>query len=241
MSLKIIPGDQLEFVRPLTRVVSSTLRLYNPGTSDVAFKVKTTAPRQYCVRPNAGLIKPQATMEVQVMFQPLPEEPPIGFKCKDKFLVQSVQVSDHSEDIALPDLWANVEATNKQSIEQKKLRCAFVDEVVQAPPQVEEEKKVGSPAPDAAPVTVEPEVVNNQTQEEMSDARETIKMMQQKLESYEQEMNLLRRRKEESAQEVFAPVQPAVVVVPAKSSYFYSLLTLAVLVNILALYYIMSR
>ncbi|KAI9028315.1 PapD-like protein, partial [Phycomyces nitens] len=135
MSLKVVPGDQLEFVRPLTRVVTSTLRLQNSGTSNVAFKVKTTAPRQYCVRPNSGLIKPQSTMEVQVMFQPLSEEPPAGFKCKDKFLVQSVQVADNLEEIS-PDLWANIEATNKQSIEQKKLKCAFVDEEAPVPQQV---------------------------------------------------------------------------------------------------------
>lgn len=29
------------------------------------FKVKTTAPKQYCVRPNAGRIEPKSQVEVQ--------------------------------------------------------------------------------------------------------------------------------------------------------------------------------
>ena len=37
-------------------MVTSTLTLQNPTDDAVIFKVKTTAPRQYCVRPNSGLL-----------------------------------------------------------------------------------------------------------------------------------------------------------------------------------------
>jgi hypothetical protein len=44
------------FTGPYTEVVTSTLTLRNPTNDPVIFKVKTTAPKQYCVRPNSGLL-----------------------------------------------------------------------------------------------------------------------------------------------------------------------------------------
>jgi vesicle-associated membrane protein-associated protein B len=42
---------------PFTEYVNANLTLTNPSPRDVYFKVKTTAPKFYCVRPNSGLIK----------------------------------------------------------------------------------------------------------------------------------------------------------------------------------------
>ena len=44
---------------PFSDVVTSHLHLRNPTNDIVIFKVKTTAPRQYCVRPNSGVLNPQ--------------------------------------------------------------------------------------------------------------------------------------------------------------------------------------
>ena len=45
-------------------VCKTTLRLSNPSDKRVLFKVKTTAPKSYCVRPNSGIIAQGATQEV---------------------------------------------------------------------------------------------------------------------------------------------------------------------------------
>ena len=45
---------------PYTTVVTSELKLTNPAQKRVLFKVKTTAPKCYCVRPNSGIIEPGA-------------------------------------------------------------------------------------------------------------------------------------------------------------------------------------
>lgn len=45
------------FSGPFTDVVTTTLKLSNPSERKVCFKVKTTAPRRYCVRPNSGIIE----------------------------------------------------------------------------------------------------------------------------------------------------------------------------------------
>ena len=45
---------------PFSGVVTTTLTLRNPSNEKVGFKVKTTAPKQYCVRPNSGIVAPHA-------------------------------------------------------------------------------------------------------------------------------------------------------------------------------------
>ena len=44
--------------------MTTTLKLGNPTEKMVAFKVKTTAPRHYCVKPNSGLVKPNDSVNV---------------------------------------------------------------------------------------------------------------------------------------------------------------------------------
>ncbi|GAN09527.1 conserved hypothetical protein [Mucor ambiguus] len=126
MSVIIEPSDQLEFHRPFTRVVKESIYVKNPGTEPVIFKVKTTAPKQYCVRPNAGRIEPNSEIEVQIILQPFKDELPEDFKCKDKFLVQTAPVTAVFEQNDITSMWSHVETNERASMHQHKLRCAFV-------------------------------------------------------------------------------------------------------------------
>lgn len=54
----------LNLTGPFTDVVTTNLKLRNPSDRKVCFKVKTTAPRRYCVRPNSGIIDPGLTVTV---------------------------------------------------------------------------------------------------------------------------------------------------------------------------------
>ncbi|KAG2190778.1 hypothetical protein INT46_001818 [Mucor plumbeus] len=126
MSVIIEPSEQLEFHRPFTRVVKESIHVKNPGTEPVIFKVKTTAPKQYCVRPNAGRIEPNSEIEVQIILQPFKDELPEDFKCKDKFLVQTAPVSAAFEQSDITSMWSHVETNERASMHQHKLRCAFV-------------------------------------------------------------------------------------------------------------------
>ncbi|KAI9354302.1 PapD-like protein [Zopfochytrium polystomum] len=83
------PSTTLTFQRPFTAVVPRTLTLTNTTASDtVLFKAKTTAPRQYCVRPNLGRIPAGATVAVQVLLEPNPPEK----RGTDKLMFESVVV-----------------------------------------------------------------------------------------------------------------------------------------------------
>lgn len=52
-----------------------TLTLQNTTGDRVAFKVKTTSPKKYCVRPSNGLVEPNASKDVQVILQAQREMP----------------------------------------------------------------------------------------------------------------------------------------------------------------------
>ena len=65
----------------------------------MAFKVKTTSPKKYCVKPNTGIIEPGADIKVMVMMQAHREIPADFNACKDKFLVQVTKSGD-SKDVA---------------------------------------------------------------------------------------------------------------------------------------------
>ncbi|GAA0171148.1 membrane trafficking regulatory protein [Lithospermum erythrorhizon] len=83
---------ELKFPLELRKQVSCTLQVSNKSQNNVAFKVKTTNPKKYCVRPNTGIVLPQSTCDIIVTMQ-AQKELPADFNCKDKFLLQSVIAS----------------------------------------------------------------------------------------------------------------------------------------------------
>ena len=120
------PTDPCQFRRPLTELAKETLRVHNPNNTPVAFKVKTTAPKLYCVRPNSGRIEAGQEVEVQVLLQAMKEEPPADYKCRDKFLVQSTAITPELESTNISNLWAEVESRGQHQIHERKIRCVFV-------------------------------------------------------------------------------------------------------------------
>ncbi|KAK6429552.1 phosphatidylinositol-binding protein scs2 [Oleoguttula sp. CCFEE 5521] len=125
MSVDLEPSE-LGFRRPFNNEVSQVLRLHNPNKEAVVFKVKTTAPKQYCVRPNSGRIEPLKDVEVQVLLQAMKEDPPPDARCRDKFLVQSVGIPAEQEATNTAQIWHSIETTAKSSIQEKKIRVTFL-------------------------------------------------------------------------------------------------------------------
>lgn len=120
--LKIEPDSELVFRGPFKDVVTTILKLTNPSDEVVCFKVKTTAPKRYCVRPNCGLIPPDGSVNVAVMLQPFDYKDPAENK-KHKFLVQSIIPKD---DLAANDVeafWKN--NTDTKDVMDSKLKCVF--------------------------------------------------------------------------------------------------------------------
>ncbi|BFZ61848.1 phosphatidylinositol-binding protein scs2 [Saitoella coloradoensis] len=127
MSVELEPSNGiLAFRRPFTQMVKEALVVRNPNNQPVAFKVKTTAPKQYCVRPNSGRIEAGGVVEVQVLLQAMKEDPPLDHKSKDKFLIQSTPITADLETTSLADLWAHIESHARTSIQEKKIRVQYL-------------------------------------------------------------------------------------------------------------------
>ncbi|CAZ79250.1 unnamed protein product [Tuber melanosporum] len=125
MSIELDPTE-LGFERPFNHEVIQTLHIRNSNYDPVAFKVKTTAPKQYCVRPNSGRIEVGKQVEVQVLLQAMKEDPPADYKCRDKFLVQSVAITADKEYNTVGQIWSHVEKNEKSAIQEKKIRVVFL-------------------------------------------------------------------------------------------------------------------
>ncbi|TYH38516.1 hypothetical protein ES332_D12G115100v1 [Gossypium tomentosum] len=59
-----IDPQELQFPFELKKQISCSLNLSNKTNNYVAFKVKTTNPRKYCVKPNNGVVLPWSTWNV---------------------------------------------------------------------------------------------------------------------------------------------------------------------------------
>ncbi|XP_029310007.1 vesicle-associated membrane protein-associated protein A [Cottoperca gobio] len=112
------PPADLKFKGPFTDVVTTNLKLKNPSDRKVCFKVKTTAPRRYCVRPNSGVIDPGATVIISVMLQPFDYDP--NEKSKHKFMVQTIFAPSTVSD--MDSLWKDAKPDD---LMDSKLRCVF--------------------------------------------------------------------------------------------------------------------
>ncbi|KAK3023619.1 hypothetical protein RJ639_043887 [Escallonia herrerae] len=115
--------QELKFNVELKKQSSCSLRLVNRSNDHVAFKVKTTSPKKYCVRPNTGIVKPQSTCYFVVTMQAQRVFPP-DMICKDKFLLQSTVVPEGTtdEDIT-PSMFAK---DYGKYVQEKKLRVILV-------------------------------------------------------------------------------------------------------------------
>ncbi|KAJ6793551.1 vesicle-associated protein 1-3-like [Iris pallida] len=134
-----IQPTELKFPFELKKQSSCCMQLTNKTDQYVAFKVKTTNPKKYCVRPNTGVVQPGSTCDVTVTMQAQKEAPP-DLQCKDKFLLQSVIAKDRA---TVKDI--NPEMFNKapdRVVDEFKLLVVYIP--ANPPSPVPEESEEGS-------------------------------------------------------------------------------------------------
>ncbi|CAM2727115.1 unnamed protein product [Rotaria socialis] len=124
MTLELIPNSDLVFKGPFTAVSITALKLSNSGSERLAYKIKTTAPKRYCVKPNSGFLDAHATTNIQVMLQPQAAGQPDD-RTKHKFMVQWVAVpNSYADDV--DNFWK--QDLKNLSVQDSKLKCLFSDE-----------------------------------------------------------------------------------------------------------------
>ncbi|GJN12416.1 hypothetical protein PR202_ga30691 [Eleusine coracana subsp. coracana] len=138
--LEIQPSE-LSFPFEIMKQSSCSMQLTNKTDHYVAFKVKTTNPKQYCVRPNIGVVLPGSTCDVTVSMQAQKEAPP-DMQCKDKFLVQSVAAESGATTQDVTAAMFNKEPG--KVVDEFKLRVVYVPTTTPSP--IPEDSEVGSSA-----------------------------------------------------------------------------------------------
>ncbi|OIT23661.1 PREDICTED: vesicle-associated protein 2-1-like [Nicotiana attenuata] len=116
-----VSPPELRFQFELDKQSYCDLKVTNSTEHSVAFKVKTTSPKKYFVRPNTGIIQPWDSCFIRVTLQAQKEYPP-DMQCKDKFLLQSTIVNNDIDELS-PDTF------NKEggrTVEESKLRVVYI-------------------------------------------------------------------------------------------------------------------
>eukprot|EP00127_Corallochytrium_limacisporum_P006400 Clim_evm8s226 gene=Clim_evmTU8s226 len=122
-------SETIYFATPLVREkpVGGTITIQNKESKDILFKVKTTQPKKYCVRPNQGMISAGETRDIDVILRPPEDDYDVR---RDKFLVLTMFQENHDVGAPTDDefveklthTWRQNES-NKDIVKHQKLRC----------------------------------------------------------------------------------------------------------------------
>ncbi|KAL5012118.1 hypothetical protein ScPMuIL_010669 [Solemya velum] len=114
--LTISPAEELEIsAGEGAKDRCGIISLKNTLPYSIAYKVKTTSPEKYRVRPCSGLVRAGSKVDVCVILQQAYHQT----SAKDKFLVMAVEVTDERVD-NISDLWKTVP---KESTMEHRIRC----------------------------------------------------------------------------------------------------------------------
>ncbi|CAH1105355.1 unnamed protein product [Psylliodes chrysocephalus] len=122
--LKVTPSGIITFVRDGAELIS-TLELQNTDDSiHVSYKLKTTSPEKFRVKPSTGCLAPGESANVNVTLLPGFQ---LGGLSRDKFLVMSTPMeSNELQGLDLPELWKN---TSGRKVYQHRLKCIQSGEI----------------------------------------------------------------------------------------------------------------
>jgi len=205
--ISIEPSQELRFKGPFKdEVSSSNLTVTNTSDKRITFKIKTTAPKRYCVRPNQGIVETGSTVSIAVMLQPFDYDP--AEKNKHKFMVQTMFLPEGEDD--LESLWKN--ASPEQIMTSNKMRCVF------EMPTDSQEDPINRPEPKDMKMATE-EV--RRLRDEMSNARN------ENLQLKEEGIRLRRQLAASSAGGSGAPAETA----PADTTMYYVMAIVALIIG----------
>ncbi|KAL8200163.1 hypothetical protein R6Q57_011502 [Mikania cordata] len=132
-----IQPQELKFIFELKKQSSCSVQMINKTNHYIAFKIKTTNPKKYCVRPNAGVIDPNALCDFSVTMQ-APKVAPPDMISRDKFLVQSTIVAEGTKE---EDVTSSMFVKEDGKIvDEKKLKVILI-----SPPDSSESSPVSEP------------------------------------------------------------------------------------------------
>ncbi|XP_023176279.1 vesicle-associated membrane protein/synaptobrevin-binding protein [Drosophila hydei] len=122
--LIVEPADELILEGPFNRAVCKKIMVFNPSKQKrVAFKLKTTTPRLFFVRPNVGLVQPEEKIAIDIFVHPVSND---IYAHRHKFMMQAADASDPICD--LHEFWKNI---SPSTIWDTKLKVKLIDSQVE--------------------------------------------------------------------------------------------------------------
>ncbi|XP_030371885.1 motile sperm domain-containing protein 2-like [Scaptodrosophila lebanonensis] len=122
------PGENMLALEPCDYVnfdsqsAEATLNIKCVGQTPVTYKIQTTSPEKFRVRPRCGVLGPNESTEVNIW---LKSEHSLSEDAKDKFLVMGMPaVSKDCGASEVADMWKN-KPQNCPDVEQHRLVCRF--------------------------------------------------------------------------------------------------------------------
>ncbi|KAL7049544.1 hypothetical protein ACKWTF_003748 [Chironomus riparius] len=119
--LQLTPAETIVFQKNNNNEYFGNVEILNVGKKAITYKVKTTAPDKFRVRPSSGTLSPNNNAIINVLIQKNQHTLPVN---KDKFLVMCMPLPDESltnEEIS--NIWKEVNASSP--VEQHRLKCAM--------------------------------------------------------------------------------------------------------------------
>lgn len=183
----IEPKREFVFSVKDTTSAKCTLEITSKSSENVAFKIKTTAPKNYVVKPNTGVIQPSKAVTIHITLTPIPPS------VKDhKFMLQTVKTDMNEKDLTpatVTEFWNKVKSMDKSLRDDYKLKVQLkssdtMDDnssmpVIQEDPQPEETKieqvevKQSSNPSDADKPVVEAIIVEEEEVKDITPSRDT--------------------------------------------------------------------
>ncbi|KAI9312017.1 hypothetical protein BX666DRAFT_1991927 [Dichotomocladium elegans] len=128
MSITLQPGNALSF-RPLdssSRMSFSTLTVRNEYNNPVAFRIQSTAPFRYIVKPRAGVVFGKSTIQIEILMLPPSPESANDAEFSDTFLLETSEIVQQRHLASLAnDLWTRIDANPQYKIERHRVICHF--------------------------------------------------------------------------------------------------------------------
>ncbi|CAH2000838.1 unnamed protein product [Acanthoscelides obtectus] len=117
-SLKVTPSGIVSFILSGNELVS-TLELQNTDpSSHISYKLKTTSPEKFRVKPSMGCLAPGESATVTLTLLPGYQ---LGGLSRDKFLVMSTPISaSEAINVDMAEVWKN---TSNRKVNQHRLKC----------------------------------------------------------------------------------------------------------------------
>ncbi|OBA25068.1 PapD-like protein [Hanseniaspora valbyensis NRRL Y-1626] len=145
MSVSITP-DVLTFNAPYTEEQKTIdLKIVNDSEETIAFKVKTTTPQKYCVKPNSAILQAKSSQTVEIIYLGDDNEllqahdPQFPYVCRDKFLVQTLPCPYTFDDIHKG--WSSLESEFKGLLNAKKIKVNFSFTELEKPNNTKEDNE----------------------------------------------------------------------------------------------------